>query len=335
MPDPLTTCEISFSPAGTVAAMLMLLAAAPASAQAPRQVSRTAIGTTCARAFMARDPDPGTRNPDYLAEKLLDDKLTRLAPDWCAQLRRPFDEAFRELLQTPPAMIVLGVTARTKHIDAALTASLAHGVRQVVILGAGFDSRAYRMAQGHEGVRFFEVDLPATQDDKKRRVRELFGSLPPQAVYVAIDFETQSLDTRLSEAGFDQRQPTFFVWEGVTMYLHAAAVDATLAFVATHSAPGSTIVFDYLLSSIIDGTGAEPPAARVKRSRQLDEYGEPWVLGIPEGGTEAFVARHGLELVSDRDLVELFAQYISRDIPAGFPKPFMAGFRMAVARVHR
>jgi methyltransferase (TIGR00027 family) len=256
-----------FSPAACIAAAACLsLLSVPASALAPDQVSRTSIMVACQRAITARDPNPETRNPDYLAEKLLDEELTALVPA-CADLKRPFEEVLAEYQQRR-ARSFFAVIARTKHIDQSLQASLAEGVRQVVILGAGFDSRAYRMGPDHKDVRFFEVDSPATQEDKKQRVIRVFGSLPPNVVYVPVDFETQSLRTRLSEAGFQAGDPAFFVWEGVTMYLNAEAIDATLDYIARGTAPGSSIIFDYIPASVIDGTSSEPPRCERNASRR-------------------------------------------------------------------
>lgn len=97
----------------------------------------------CYRAIAAGDPNPETRNPDYLAEKLLDPELMALVPA-CADLQRPFDELRANYVQRQ-AIVPFFVVARTKFIDQSLQASLAEGVRQVVILGAGLDSRAYRI----------------------------------------------------------------------------------------------------------------------------------------------------------------------------------------------
>jgi hypothetical protein len=146
-----------FSPVACVVAVTCLsLVPVPANALDPGQVSKTSIMVACHRAITARDPDPETRNPDYLAEKLLDAELMALVPA-CVDLKRPFEEVMAEYTQRR-ARSYFAVVARTKHIDQSLQASLAGGVRQVVILGAGLDSRAYRMGPDHKDVRFFEVD---------------------------------------------------------------------------------------------------------------------------------------------------------------------------------
>ena len=266
---------------------------------------------------MARDPNPATRNPDYLAEELLDDELMKLDRNACSNLRSPFEETFQQRMQTPGASVFLVVTARTKHIDSTLEADLDRGVRQVVILGAGFDTRAYRMSDRHPSVRFFEVDSPATQETKKQRVAHALSELPAQVVYVPIDFQTQSLEEQLSGAGFQADQPTFFVWEGVTMYLTEEAVNATLEFVGRHTAHGSSIIFDYALASVINGTYPGPPAQQAAAKRALENLaamGEPWLFGAPDEGAKELVERHGFELVSDLRFRPLFEQYLTVEL---------------------
>jgi len=135
------------------------------------------------------------------------------------------------------------IALRTAAIDAAVRDAIAGGATQVVILGAGYDGRAWRMPE-LAGVRVFEVDRPATQGDKRARLSEL----PPAAGvvrFVPIDFERESLGAVLERAGHDRSSPTCWIWEGVVMYLTRDAMRATLADVAGRSAPGSTLIVNY------------------------------------------------------------------------------------------
>ena len=117
------------------------------------------------------------------------------------------------------------------------------GATQLVILGAGYDGRAWRMAE-LAGVKVFEVDHPATQTDKRARVAEL-PAANGIVSFVSIDFERESLDSVLDRAGHDRSAPTCWIWEGVVMYLTRDAMRATLADVAERSAPGSTLIVNY------------------------------------------------------------------------------------------
>jgi methyltransferase (TIGR00027 family) len=181
-------------------------------------------------------------------------------------------------------------------------------VKQVVILGAGYDSRAYRFTSVPKAVRFFEVDLPATQEEKKARVEKALGSIPQRVTYVPIDFNTQTLEKALTQAGYDPTAKTFFIWEGVTMYLNEHGVDTTLDFIARRSAPGSSVVFDYLLQSVIDGTSENPECKR--GAMRVARWGEPWLYGINPGTAREFCDKRGLLLLSDLGPDQLETLYL-------------------------
>ena len=132
---------------------------------------------------------------------------------------------------------------RTVAIDRAVRDAIAGGARQLVILGAGYDGRAWRLPE-LAGVNVFEVDHPATQGEKRRRAEEL----PPpvgKVRFVPIDFERESLDAVLDRAGHDRATRTCWIWEGVVMYLTREAMRSTLHSIAGRSAPGSTLIINY------------------------------------------------------------------------------------------
>ena len=132
---------------------------------------------------------------------------------------------------------------RTVAIDAAVRDAIASGAKQLVILGAGYDGRAWRMPE-LQGVRVFEVDHPATQGDKRAHLSELPAALGI-VTFVSIDFERESLASVLERAGHERSSPTCWIWEGVVMYLTRDAMQATLADVSRASAPGSTLIVNY------------------------------------------------------------------------------------------
>ena len=182
------------------------------------------------------------------------------------------------------------LVARERYIDDYLQACLDEGLEQLVILGAGYDSRAYRFDQ-LKNRRVFEVDHPATQLAKIAKLERILGTLPAHVVFVPIDFETQTLERRLAESGYDNHKKTLFIWQGVTQYLTPEAVDSTLAFVANHSGQGSSIIFDYMYTSLLDGTVKRGEVNSMQRYRRLT--GEGFKFGIPEGTIEAFMQRRG------------------------------------------
>ena len=132
------------------------------------------------------------------------------------------------------------IAARTLFYDDSVTSALDSGIRQVVVLGAGYDSRAWRLAR--PGVRFFEVDHPATQADK--RLRAPAGG----PMYVPIDLAVDALAEVLPAAGFKVDEPALFLAEGLTMYLPEEAVAALLATLADCGAAGSRLAADFGIS---------------------------------------------------------------------------------------
>jgi methyltransferase (TIGR00027 family) len=273
----------------------------------PGKPAVTALETTAYRAIGAKHPDPAIRNDDYLAERFLGAEERAIlkaegSQAVLAALELDSDAAWKSL--GPGMGFATAVHARTRYIDEMFKESLAAGATQVVILGAGLDSRAYRFAPMLRGARVFEVDFPPTQEYKKKRVREVLNALPAHVTYVPIDFTKEDLATVLRQAGYDTTRKTAFVWEGVTFYIPEAAVNGTLRFVASNSAPGSRIVFDYFLASALRTPGI---AALNKR---LTALGEPFIFGIPDDNRDQFISRQGLRMIADVGTNELRRRYL-------------------------
>jgi methyltransferase (TIGR00027 family) len=185
---------------------------------------------------------------------------------------------------------------RTRIIDDLLGEALGAGVTQVVILGAGFDSRAFR-TPGIARARVFEVDHPATQAVKRSRLERMLGRLSDHVVFVPIDFLRQELDGTLRAAGYRREALTFFIWEGVTPYLSDETVRATLLFVSRSSAPGSRIVFTYLQRGILEGSqGGEGARELIRYVRRRKE---PFTFGFDPEALAGYLAALGLELELD------------------------------------
>jgi methyltransferase (TIGR00027 family) len=135
------------------------------------------------------------------------------------------------------------IALRTAAIDTAVRDAIAAGATQLVILGAGYDGRAWRMPE-LSGVKVFEVDHPATQGDKRTHLDKL-PLAKGTITFVALDFERESLGTALDRTGHDRSSPTCWIWEGVVMYLTRDAMRATLTAIAERSTPGSTLIVNY------------------------------------------------------------------------------------------
>lgn len=162
---------------------------------------------------------------------------------------------------------------RHHHFDQALLAAVDSGVTQVVLLGAGYDMRAYRFSERLSGVRYFEVDHPATAARKQAVVQRNAGILAAcELHHISIDFSRQRLADVLPASGFDQSLRTLFIWEGVTMYLDRDAVSSTFHTLAGLSPDGSQLVFDYLGRS---GDGSLAQWFHRHSPRLLRAIGEP------------------------------------------------------------
>ena len=197
--------------------------------------------------------------------------------------------------------------ARTRHFDEAVLAACRSGVQQVVLLGAGYDSRAFRFKDALAGVTIFEVDHPGTQTRKQRILRTSFGKLPANLHYVPVDFTRDSLAAALSQCGFARNRRTLFLWEGVSYYLPESAVRSVLDFVAG-CAPGSSIMFDYAIRSFVDGDASTFGGRQV--ADWLKRIGEPFLFGLDPAETSTFLAARKMRVLSDLGPEELERRYL-------------------------
>jgi methyltransferase (TIGR00027 family) len=263
-----------------------------------RAMSKTAIWVAAARAIGAREPDETVRNPDRLAEALLGDPAgLELDHPVVTGLSTSYETAMQDI---EVASTVRAMIERTRFIDAALERAIANGATQVLVLGAGFDSHAYRFRELLSKARVFEVDRPVTLAYKRRRVDEALGGPPANVVYVPADLEREELSEALARHGYDLSQRTFVIMEGVTMYVLEEPLRATFRFVAAH-APGSSIVFDYASSAMVEGMRRVdlekvPPAVRPALERFMNMLkDEPFVFGLPLDTEKDFLGDAGLE----------------------------------------
>lgn len=196
--------------------------------------------------------------------------------------------------------------ARTRWIDDALGGALGAGARQVLILGAGFDARALRIP-ALAFVPVFEVDLPDTSRAKRERLLRR-GALPENVRYVEANLSQERLADVLAAASFGDAARSFVIWEGVTNYLSAEAVDTTLRSLAKICAPGSRILFTYMDRAVLDGTRAFEGTAQV--ARLLRRVREPWRFGLDPAALRAYLEERGLTLLRDAGADEMRARLL-------------------------
>ena len=208
------------------------------------------------------------------------------------------------------------VLIRTRFTDDRVLEAAERGVRQLVILGAGFDTFALRHPD--LGVQVFEVDLPASAALKRERLAAADIAVPEHLHFVEVDFERDDLRERLTAAGFDPGEPAFFSWMGVTYYLAQEAVTTTLGGVAALAAPGSELAFDYLNSR--DCLPGEELALFDNILRFVEKHGEPMITHFdPAAAVEQFGLAEGWDV-------------LEHAFPAADPGPFL-GDRTDLPRV--
>ncbi|MFB0833279.1 class I SAM-dependent methyltransferase [Arthrobacter halodurans] len=285
-------------------------------------VSATAVSSLYARHMQHR---LGTR-PDETATRLLS-ALPGVSRGALCLVTLPTRAAHRITGHVPPVYrypytgtppLTHHAAARTTYYDDAVAKHLdgARGLRQLVVLGAGFDTRAHR-ADRDSPVRFFEVDTPATQALKRGLLRRT-GMDRPGVTYVPVDFLAQDWWQSLVAAGFEPAGPALFLWEAVTMYLDMRSVEGTLDRIAS-AAPGSVVAFDYFSADTLRSRG---PFMRYARAAARF-VGEPLAYGLE---TSAPAGRHMAAVLGGHGLVLAEHRPIGTGVPGG-PPP--AGFVIA------
>jgi methyltransferase (TIGR00027 family) len=183
------------------------------------------------------------------------------------------------------------ITCRKRYIDDKLDEALG-AVGAIVVLGAGMDTRAYRLAR-RSGIPAFEVDLPVNIDRKRTTVQRALGAVPPSVHLVPVDFERDDLADELAKAGYRSTDATFFVMEGVTQYLTEDALRGTFDFLRG-AATGSRLVFTYVPEDFIDGRAMYGAELLYKRFRQRQQL---WKFGLHPEQVAEFVGGYGWEVV--------------------------------------
>ena len=257
------------------------------------QPSRTALGAAAYRA-VHQIHECGVIFRDPFVVKIL-----------VEETRATLDQVAADPAQRPMRLFIV---ARSRFSEEALAASVAAGVRQVVVLGAGLDTFSLRKPFATQGVRVFEVDYPATQAWKRERLAKAGLAMPAPLVFAPVDFERQSLAEGLSQAGFRQDHPAFFQWLGVLPYLTHEAVSATLDFIA--GIPGSAVVLDYTKPF-----KSYPPERRVRImaiAESAAARGEPWLSFFDPGDLAIILRGKGFTDIEDLG----FAELVNRFSPA-------------------
>lgn len=228
--------------------------------------------------------------PDNYAKLFIDGKykfLTKLKPSW---LRRKI------IHKISPGSYEY-IIARTKYFDKVLNDEVAKGVEQIVILGAGYDSRAIRFQKDLKDIVIFELDFPATQRKKIVLLKKKISSIPKNINFVPIDFQENDIFEKLKLNNFDFNKKTLFLLEGVSYYLPEKSMKNILKLISSNCMMGSSIVYDYSIKSFVDGDTSTYGAVEV--ANWLKKINEKFIFGLEPKNMKIFIERCGLSLVED------------------------------------
>jgi methyltransferase (TIGR00027 family) len=274
--------------------------------------SRTAEVVCFARAGEAQRP---------AARRIVDDPYARfflrpMALGMLSGRRAPLP------LSGTPAELTTFVLCRHRAIDDRLAAALDSGAEQVVVLGAGYDTRAWRFAERLAGRPVWEVDFPATARRKESLARRHAAELPATTLHrVEVDFERQSFADRLRAEGFVAGARTFFVWEGVSMYLTRRSVKDSLDAMRALGGAGSELVADFWY--LVDSADSLSFLRRLQPNL-LALLGEPVLFGIHPEDVGDFLARRSIAAREVLEAADLEARYLAGDSRRCYPAFYVA-----------
>jgi methyltransferase (TIGR00027 family) len=228
---------------------------------------------------------------DPLAIHFLDPRKLEWARDHPAETR-----AMVEDLERSAPGWSNSIRARVRYFDDVAERAARDGVRQIVVLGAGYDTRAYRIDAVKDFVRVFEVDRPPILERKTDVITRVLGAVPDYVTTVPLDLEHEDLWNRLTRAGFSEDLSTLFVLEGLVMYLPREAVERLFDGIARHAPKGSSLLFDCVPQFLADGSSEQEGARNILDATVM--MGEPILSGFAEGEAEPFLARLGFSGVT-------------------------------------
>lgn len=253
--------------------------------------SKTAMGVLLARFAESRKPEGERICYDPYAIHFVSQDMLEWAshnPERMKAMREQHERLFPGLDNS--------LVARVRFFDDFVKTSIDEGIEQLVIIGAGYDSRAYRIHDLRNLV-VFEVDHPATQTVKTEKIKKIFGSLPDHVIYVSADLERDDFGQKLLEEGYDISKKSLFLIEGLLAYLKPSVVDRIFSFIAKNSGKSSTILFDYHPQSVVDGNSDLETGRNI--CAHVSQMGEPFLFGIVDGALETFLAERGFTKIQN------------------------------------
>ena len=276
----------------------------------PHEASRTALVTSLMRALHSRH-DPAPLIDDDWGDRLVPDAVRAAL---CQRAVANLPQAAQVSAAANPAMVLnqalrahaayADVITRTRYTEDALAAAVERGVTQYVIIGAGFDSFAYRKPGWAAGLKVYEIDHPATQKMKIERLMACGVDASTSVEFISADLSAEALGSALQRSSFQPGKLTFFAWLGVTMYLTQAANLSTLRAIATCAPAGSELVFNYMDQKVLHPDAATTEAFR-KLKADASSAGEALLSGFDPKTLGAQLQGTGLWLLEDLNGIQV------------------------------
>lgn len=201
--------------------------------------------------------------------------------------------------------------ARTRYLDEVYRSAMQQSFDQVLLLGAGFDTRAIRMRHLSPHTKVFELDAPTTQQAKLEQYRRRGVMVPDNVFFISLDMEKRSLAETLEQAGFEKGRRTLFLLEGLLMYLQKEAVNETFHVLQQFAGAGSLVAFDYVRAAILQGE--DTMYGGKEASKMVMRGDEPWHSGFDAGEIEPFLAGYGFSLFDHKDATQLEEEYFTAE----------------------
>ena len=253
-----------------------------------RQPSETAMTTAFCRALASKEDRKEIQGPDHLAELFLTDEAKKPLKD---------NTTRKWAIQNLVTSSLYGyLLARTAYFDRIFSKHLRDNIAQIVILGAGYDTRAYRFSKQIQDTNIFEIDAHSTQRKKLAILEKSNMAFSPQVSHVSIDFKVDNIVNALVKKGYSTTAETLFIWEGVTYYLPETAVYNTLSFIKSNAPRGSTLCFDYATEKLESFNEAEPFKFWIENGKK---------------GVESFLSPFGFKTIQYIDADEMERQFLT------------------------
>ncbi len=262
-----------------------------------KKSSKTAAYTCCMRAASNLDKDPNYHSDDYLAPVLL------------PKFARMFINIIKKILA--PRGIYEYIIARTKYIDSVFKKVIEEDFKQILLFGAGFDTRAIRFLDNNQNIKVFELDAKYTQEAKINQFKKRKVKSPENLVYIPIDFNKEKIEDKLDEYKFLKNEKCLFILEGLIMYLDEKSVNNTFRIIHEYAGNNSQVVFDYIYASVLRKENLYYGEKSIHKT--VLNASEPWTFGIEKGEIGDFLLKKGFRLIEHFNSEELEKKYFKNN----------------------